>query len=191
MNAFWASRRRRLRAIPWAALLYALLSLSSCSPRDELAGEWAIQLSGSDSTASVTGLIVFDPRISSYGPSLPEGIPARLYLDWRPLRGAAGSAGPHYMNETSGDMYEEVDALISEDGEITLVVAPQVFGHDPVLTGRAVDGRVVGKWVYASHSDTLASGSFRMRPTQRSAATDSAIARSRRAEANWHDGNPQ
>jgi hypothetical protein len=174
-----------------ATACVGVLLVACTPPSDELSGEWVLEIqrgSGVMDAPAAVGIIVLDDRIAAYGPTAdPIGRVGRAYIDWEWVFEEVDRASlkSHYLPEEYGDMFEEVDVVRKDDGEISLIIAPQVFDYHPEFSGTYYDNHVVGTWVVLSHSDTLITGSFRMTKSRRTVATDSAVVRSRRAAQRW------
>lgn len=181
--------------------------LLSCrgSEGEPLIGEWRIRMESADTQPvpvfehfPISGALVFDRRLASYGfgvggVPLPErALLGRAYLaidaTQRVSRNAEGIAfrgGPY------ADELEEMFALrLSSDREINFEFAPKVTDYGLSLQGTLSDDTVRGMWTWSSGTRVIASGPFTMWRSSRSAVTDSAIYRSRRAAQAWANPAP-
>ncbi len=193
-NPSWKHRHR-----PSVLLTVCLLFVCSCSrsqpgtSETSLAGEWNITLNARQmrvtpgDRSQIQGRVVFDSRLPSYGVPLDSGTSlGRAYIDVSALSsGREAQKKIFYASGDDADLLEEVNATIDSAGQVTIEVSPQIFGRDPVLTGRLRGSVITGTWVYYSHSDTLASGTFEMERVRRSEVTDSALTRAQRTASKW------
>jgi hypothetical protein len=202
IRASWTLGRSRrsqvIRSVTCGLLAIALGTAgASCSrpplSKTGLEGEWEVILEyqpyGLNARrARLQGTFVFDSALPAYGLEMPQKTSlGRAYVELTaPIRAGEVRRGPYYARGGSADLLEEINATEVSPGVYRMEISPQIFGRDPVLEVTARGDRLVGRWMYFSHSDTVGTGSVFMRRTPRSEATDSARSRARRAADQWH-----
>ncbi len=177
---------RNRKVIAGLFAIYATGACNSRQPVTPLSGEWAVQVSGRQSTAVQVGAIVFDARIPCYCDDVsqpPDGaIQGRAFVDWQSARGKPAPNRGAFATGPDSDMSESVAGLVHRDGTVII----EGYGAGAArLTGRLDGDSIRGSWVYMSHSDTVARGTFRMSRVARSEYSDSAHARARRGVRKW------
>lgn len=158
-----------------------------------LEGEWTFVASSpresrGSAPATVIGRIVFNAEIPDYvGGTSPDVLRGRAYINRDALIKGQTFKQPFFADAENADVGEEVHATVEADSILSIRVAPRVFGDDLLLEGQGHGSVITGNWIYLSHSDTLNMGTFRMESTRKSAVSDSAIVRSRRAAGRWRN----
>lgn len=174
----------------WCALLH-LAFLAGCEPtneKNELTGEWAIQLTtesrGGRTVAdrTVTGILVFDPSLPIWAEKEQIQIPAphvsgRLFAPIRRLseNPPQDTVQTGYYRPNGGvSLSDEVVANITGP-RVAFVLAPGVVGGRYEFLGRIEGDTVRGQWKMPPHPTGM-TGRFVMWRAPNSAASDSARA---------------
>lgn len=181
-----------LRIAASAMLLLALACAESHDPQDALVGEWTVEVihvwdraGGPGAAGESRGVVVFDRDLPSGDEDEPAPPPGtlfgRAYVDFSSPADRASSGVDHFAPGPDVDVKQEIIAHTQPDGEVYMEVAPKLIGFDPVLRGSLLNDTLRGDWVLLSHGDTLRGGHFVMWRVKRSAFSDSARVRARRA----------
>jgi hypothetical protein len=158
-----------------------------------LAGEWRVRLESTSRsdvslTSPVEGAFVFDRRITQYGygeSGMPLPMGASLGRAYLPLSPAERQARSMYRAGPDADALEEVMAIAPGDGLVQFEFSPK-FSHGGLrFQGRVSGDSVSGEWTRSIGRGGHDRGTFKMWRVPPTAATDSAIVRSRRGARMW------
>lgn len=186
--------RPRRRSVLTAASLLLLVGCSGNRRDNLLSGEWRLRLASRASRESpfqgaVSGALVFDSAIPIYGYGRIHppraAVIGRAYVDYQGTRIRLRESSIPFADGPDADLVEEVVAEVHPDSMVDVQIAPRIIGFDPVFRGRISGDTIRGTWTLFSHSETVDSGSFLMWRVARTAISDSAIVRARRAAQAW------
>jgi hypothetical protein len=177
-------------------VLFVLASVglpSSCARVDEnpLAGEWNVMLVPYDTETTsadrpFSGKMVFDAAILCYCAEEPQrpmrSINGRGYLSLSSV-GVPGSAlTVQFDSQRDGDMMEEIVGRVGADSTVVI----QTVGMSGInVTGLLSGDTIRGTWEIHDHGRRKDSGRSVLVRVPATAATDSAITRSRREVTRW------
>jgi hypothetical protein len=184
------------------AALILILALAGCrSDRSHgIAGEWTVELDvvetgtapGPRAGQRLQGILVIDPRIpDAYerradSPEWAAFTMGRAYVDRRSSGDSAAGASYEFLPELRDDVFEEALARAGTDGSFEAHLSAGVSHNMISLRGMMSADQVTGRWKSEAYvGEVGARGTFRMRRTRRTAATDSALVRSRRGQREW------
>lgn len=186
----------------WYRGLLAITLLAGCGRGNQgavrLSGEWRVRMSpatvprASAARPPVEGRMVFDERIAQYGyggggiPLPDRAVTGRAFVsaDTGAVVSRDSDRVP-FHNRPDADLIEEVIAVPTNDGHILFELGPRLSDYGLELRASRSKGAMRGTWVRLVGRDTLGQGIFEMWSVRRSAATDSAIVRSRRGVQLW------
>lgn len=166
-----------------------------------LAGEWTLHLTVTQAGTlprpqvgeRLQGILAMDPRIPdayerrSDRPEWVGFTMGRIYMRGPFSADSAGAARPYdFKPGLPEDLFEEAVVWIDSAGGFQAELTPGVTHVGTSLRGTLSEGRITGRWKQDAYvGETGAHGTFTMRRTRRTAATDSAIRRARRGQQEW------